>query len=139
MKAANSVTLSPTPMARYLIIPICWFAASSATARLKRDLSRRAGIATNFSILCATARFFRFLHLNGYKIANPTVLARLSDEKLTQLFCGYGYKPHFVDGHDPQAMHQLMAQTMDTVLDEIHAIQHRKREAKKGPGCRRGR
>ncbi|MGC2828248.1 MAG: phosphoketolase family protein [Candidatus Acidiferrum sp.] len=63
------------------------------------------------------------LHLNGYKIANPTVLARLSDEKLTQFFSGYGYKPHFVDGHDPQLMHQLMAQTMDTVLDEIHAIQ----------------
>ncbi|MGC2671947.1 MAG: phosphoketolase family protein [Candidatus Acidiferrum sp.] len=63
------------------------------------------------------------LHLNGYKIANPTVLARLSDEKLTQFFSGYGYKPHFVDGHDPQRMHQLMAQTMDTVLDEIHAIQ----------------
>jgi xylulose-5-phosphate/fructose-6-phosphate phosphoketolase len=63
------------------------------------------------------------LHLNGYKIANPTVLARLTDEKLTQLFSGYGYKPYFVEGHDPQAMHQLMAQTMDTVLDEIHAIQ----------------
>ncbi len=70
------------------------------------------------------------LHLNGYKIANPTVLARLSDEKLTQLFCGYGYKPHFVDGHDPQTMHQLMAQTMDTVLDEIHAIQTKARSGK---------
>jgi xylulose-5-phosphate/fructose-6-phosphate phosphoketolase len=67
------------------------------------------------------------LHLNGYKIANPTVLARLTDEKLTQLFSGYGYKPHFVDGHDPQQMHQLMAQTMDTVLDEIRAIQKKAR------------
>jgi xylulose-5-phosphate/fructose-6-phosphate phosphoketolase len=64
------------------------------------------------------------LHLNGYKIANPTVLARLTDEKLTQLFSGYGYKPYFVEGHDPQVMHQHMAQTFDTVLDEIHAIQH---------------
>ena len=70
------------------------------------------------------------LHLNGYKIANPTVLARLSDEKLTQLFCGYGYKPHFVDGHDPQRMHQQMAQTMDTVLDEIQAIQKHARSEK---------
>ncbi len=73
------------------------------------------------------------LHLNGYKIANPTVLARLSDEKLTQLFCGYGYKPHFVDGHDPQRMHQRMAQTMDTVLDEIQAIQKHAR-SEKGAG-----
>jgi xylulose-5-phosphate/fructose-6-phosphate phosphoketolase len=70
------------------------------------------------------------LHLNGYKIANPTVLARLSDEKLIQLFSGYGYKPHFVEGHDPQVVHQLMAQTMDTVLDEIHAIQQAARSGK---------
>jgi len=63
------------------------------------------------------------LHLNGYKIANPTVLARLCDEKLTQLFSGYGYKPYFVEGHNPHVMHQLMAQAMDTVLDEVHAIQ----------------
>jgi xylulose-5-phosphate/fructose-6-phosphate phosphoketolase len=64
------------------------------------------------------------LHLNGYKIANPTVLARLTDEKLIQLFSGYGYKPYFVEGHDPQAVHQLMAHTMDSVLDEIKAIQN---------------
>src|SRR5437879_463588 len=69
------------------------------------------------------------LHLNGYKIANPTVLGRLSDEELTQLFTGYGYKPYFVEGHDPEAMHQLMAATLDAVIDEIHAIQ---REARSG-------
>jgi xylulose-5-phosphate/fructose-6-phosphate phosphoketolase len=69
------------------------------------------------------------LHLNGYKIANPTLLGRMTDEKLKQLFSGYGYRPYFVEGHDPQAMHQLMAQTMDTVLDEIHAIQHEARSA----------
>jgi len=63
------------------------------------------------------------LHLNGYKIANPAILARLSDEKLTQLFSGYGYKPHFIEGHDPHTLHQLMAETLDTVLDEIHVIQ----------------
>src|SRR6202790_2938130 len=67
------------------------------------------------------------LHLNGYKIANPAILARLSDEKLTQLFSGYGYKPYFVEGRDPQAVHQLMAQTLDTVLDEIYAIQENAR------------
>jgi len=63
------------------------------------------------------------LHLNGYKIANPTVLSRLNDETLTHLFLGYGYKPYFVEGHEPEAMHQLMAKTMQTVVEEIQAIQ----------------
>jgi len=67
------------------------------------------------------------LHLNGYKIANPTILGRLSDEELTQLFTGYGYKPYFVEGHEPELMHQLMAPTLDTVIEEIHAIQHEAR------------
>jgi xylulose-5-phosphate/fructose-6-phosphate phosphoketolase len=64
------------------------------------------------------------LHLNGYKIANPTILARLNDSELTQLFTGYGYKPHFVEGHEPEKMHQLMAHTLDMVVEEIHAIQN---------------
>jgi xylulose-5-phosphate/fructose-6-phosphate phosphoketolase len=64
------------------------------------------------------------LHLNGYKIANPAILARLSDDELTQLFTGYGYKPYFVEGHEPEAMHQLMAQTLDTIIAEIGAIQN---------------
>jgi xylulose-5-phosphate/fructose-6-phosphate phosphoketolase len=63
------------------------------------------------------------LHLNGYKIANPTVLGRLSDQELTQLFSGYGYKPYFVEGHDPEPMHQLMAATLDTIVAEIRTIQ----------------
>jgi xylulose-5-phosphate/fructose-6-phosphate phosphoketolase len=63
------------------------------------------------------------LHLNGYKIANPTVLARLSDEELIHLFTGYGYKPYFVEGHEPEAMHQLMAGTLDTIIAGIHDIQ----------------
>ena len=67
------------------------------------------------------------LHLNGYKIANPTVLGRMSDAELTQLFCGYGYEPYFVEGHDPDVMHPLMAKTLDTIVAEIHAIQHKAR------------
>ena len=63
------------------------------------------------------------LHLNGYKIANPTVLARLSNEELEHLFRGYGHKPYFVEGSDPAAMHQLMAGTLDIVAAEIQAIQ----------------
>lgn len=68
------------------------------------------------------------LHLNGYKIANPTVLARLSDEELVSLFVGYGYKPYFVEGSDPEIMHQLMAGTLDRVVHEIKEIQHNARE-----------
>jgi xylulose-5-phosphate/fructose-6-phosphate phosphoketolase len=75
------------------------------------------------------------LHLNGYKIANPTVLGRMNDEQLTHLFTGYGYRPYFVEGREPEAMHQLMAQTLDTMVEEIHSIQHaaRKESSKSFP------
>jgi xylulose-5-phosphate/fructose-6-phosphate phosphoketolase len=68
------------------------------------------------------------LHLNGYKIAGPTVLARISNQELADLFEGYGYKPYFVEGDDPLPMHQLMAGTLDAVLAEIHTIQRDARE-----------
>jgi len=70
------------------------------------------------------------LHLNGYKIANPTVLGRMDDAQLTHLFTGYGYKPFFVEGREPQSMHQLMAHTLDTVIQEIHSIQRSARAGK---------
>ncbi len=63
------------------------------------------------------------LHLNGYKIANPTVLARISHEELESLLRGYGYAPHFVEGDDPAVMHELMAATLETVIGEIRNIQ----------------
>src|SRR5438270_520368 len=72
------------------------------------------------------------LHLNGYKIANPTVLARISHEELEQLLRGYGYTPYFVEGHEPEKMHQLMAATLDRVIDEIKRIQNDARSGKKG-------
>ena len=62
------------------------------------------------------------LHLNGYKIANPTVLGRMSDEQLIQFFNGYGWKPYFVEGDEPDAMHQLMAGTLDRIVREIGEI-----------------
>ncbi|HVK03647.1 MAG TPA: phosphoketolase family protein [Armatimonadaceae bacterium] len=68
------------------------------------------------------------LHLNGYKIANPTVLARLPREELESLLIGYGHRPYFVEGDDPAVMHQRIAATLDAVLDEIAAIQKRARE-----------
>ena len=63
------------------------------------------------------------LHLNGYKIANPTIPGRMTDPQLTSLFTGYGYKPYFVEGREPETMHRLMAQTLDTVVEEIRSIQ----------------
>ncbi len=70
------------------------------------------------------------LHLNGYKIANPTVLGRLSNKELTQLFNGYGYGVHFVEGQEPELMHQLMAATLDTVIEEIQAVQNTARKGR---------
>jgi xylulose-5-phosphate/fructose-6-phosphate phosphoketolase len=63
------------------------------------------------------------LHLNGYKIANPAVLARISTKELESLFRGYGYAPHFVEGDDPITMHRIMAETLDRVFAQIAAIQ----------------
>lgn len=68
------------------------------------------------------------LHLNGYKIAGPTVLARIPHDELEALFRGYGYTPHFVEGDDPMEMHALMAATLDRVVGEIRSIQRDARE-----------
>jgi xylulose-5-phosphate/fructose-6-phosphate phosphoketolase len=67
------------------------------------------------------------LHLNGYKIANPTVLARIGADELRSLFIGYGYKPYLVEGDDPAVMHQVMAQTLEEVLADIKGILGRSR------------
>ena len=67
------------------------------------------------------------LHLNGYKIANPTVLARISHDELEKLFIGYGYEPYFVEGDEPEMMHQKMAETMDTIIAKIKTIWHEAR------------
>jgi xylulose-5-phosphate/fructose-6-phosphate phosphoketolase len=74
------------------------------------------------------------LHLNGYKIANPTVLARIPDDELIALFTGYGYRPYLVDGDEPEPMHRLMAAALDEIFDEIAGIQHR---ARTGAGIER--
>jgi xylulose-5-phosphate/fructose-6-phosphate phosphoketolase len=68
------------------------------------------------------------LHLNGYKIAGPTVLARIPTEELTDLFEGYGYSPSFVEGDDPETVHQALAATLEEIIEEIHAIQRQARE-----------
>ena len=68
------------------------------------------------------------LHLNGYKIANPTVLARIEPDELKSLFEGYGYTPYFLEGDDPAEMHRRMAETLDTIYAEIRRIQQHARE-----------
>ncbi|HZP94612.1 MAG TPA: phosphoketolase family protein [Burkholderiales bacterium] len=70
------------------------------------------------------------LHLNGYKIAGPSVLARIGGDELEALLVGYGYQPYFVEGAEPEAMHQKMAATLDRVLDAIGAIQTAARSSK---------
>jgi len=73
------------------------------------------------------------LHLNGYKIAGPTVLARIGKEELIELFHGYGYEPYFVEGNDPPLMHQLMAATLDKVIADIKSIQSEARKNANAP------
>ncbi len=68
------------------------------------------------------------LHLNGYKIANPTVLARIPREELESLFVGYGYKPYWVEGSDPKKVHREMAETLEQVIGDIRSIQREARE-----------
>jgi xylulose-5-phosphate/fructose-6-phosphate phosphoketolase len=63
------------------------------------------------------------LHLNGYKIDNPTILARIPKDELKHLLQGYGYNPYFVEGDEPEGMHELLANTLDTIIDEIKDIQ----------------
>jgi len=74
------------------------------------------------------------LHLNGYKISNPTVLARIGDDELTALMRGYGHTPYLVEGNDPATVHQLLAATLDEIFDEISRIQ---REARAGGATER--
>ncbi len=69
------------------------------------------------------------LHLNGYKINNPTILARTSCENLENLFKGYGYTPYFVEGSDPDSMHQAMSATLDHCIEEVHKIQEEARSS----------
>ncbi len=77
---------------------------------------------------CTDGAVLPILHLNGYKIANPTILARISREELDQLLRGYGWTPYYVEGHEPMAMHEAMASTLDRVVEEIRRIQAAARE-----------
>jgi xylulose-5-phosphate/fructose-6-phosphate phosphoketolase len=79
------------------------------------------------------------LHLNGYKISNPTILARIPHDELEQLFRGYGWLPFFVEGHEPAEMHQAMAATLDKVVEQIQQIQHDARIQRRDGGITNGK
>ena len=103
--------------------PTCSCAAWSATARPRRGPSRPAGTRTSSSTRWGDGAVLPVLHLNGYKIANPTILARISRGELRSLLEGYGYAPRFLQGSEPEEMHQGMAALLDEVMDEIASIQ----------------
>ena len=85
----------------------------------------------SFSYLMAVHQFLDpisdgavpILHLNGYKISNPTVLARIEHEELEQFLRGCGWTPYLVEGEEPEKMHELMATTLDKAIEDIHHIQ----------------
>src|SRR4029077_14397700 len=79
------------------------------------------------------------LHLNGFKIANPTILARITREELTDLLRGYGYEPHFVEGSDPATVHQSLAGTFDEILADIRKIHRVARNRSSGEKLERPR
>ncbi len=96
---------------------------SWATARRRPAPCPPRGSPTDFVDPVRDGAVLPILHLNGYKISNPTVLARIPHEQLEALFVGYGYQPLFVEGSDPAVMHQRLAAVMDQALDTIATIQ----------------
>ena len=101
------------PMARYSTTWLCSRCASSATGKPKQDRWRRAGTRTSSLTLRATEPVLPVLHLNGYKIAGPTVLARIGEDELRKPLEGYGHAPLFVAGEDPDTVHQELLATLD--------------------------
>ena len=128
MRAANSATRCPTPTARPSTTPICIVCCVIGDGEAETGPLATSWHSNKFLDAERDGAVLPILHLNGYKIANPTILARIPQSELESLLVGYGYKPHFVVGDDPEKMHQLMAQTLDTVLAEIKAIQKNARE-----------
>ncbi len=103
--------------------------ASLATAKRRSGPLAASWHSNKFLDPARDGAVLPILHLNGYKIANPTVLARIPSDELRSLLTGYGHTPYFVEGEDPALMHRRMAEVMDEVLDEIALIQ---REARSG-------
>ena len=117
-------------LAQRSIIPIWLSLVSSVTAKRKRGHWRPPGSRTSFSDPITDGAVLPILHLNGYKISNPTVLARIEQEELEQFFRGCGWTPHFVEGDEPEKMHELMATVLEKAIEEIRQIQKTARNKK---------
>ena len=128
MREANWVIHSSTPTARFLTTQICSACCVVGDGEAETGALATSWHSNKFLNPVRDGAVIPILHLNGYKIAGPTVLARISKRELTDLFTGYGYKPYFVEGDDPAPMHQLMAGTLEAVLAGIQAIQKDARE-----------
>ena len=138
MRAVNWDTRSPMPMGLPLIIPSLIVACVVGDGEAETGPLATSWHSNKFLNPASDGAVLPILHLNGYKIANPCVLARISHEELDQLFRGYGYTPYFVEGHEPEKMHDLMAATLDNIIGEIQGIQTDARQNgfKNGPAGR---
>ena len=136
MKAGSWVIPWRTPMARRSIIPDLLVCCVVGDGEAETGPLATSWHSNKFLNPARDGAVLPILHLNGYKIANPTVLGAPGRRELKQLFSGYGYKPYFVEGHEPETMHQLMAATLDAVLQDIRDIQEKAPQRKIRWKCR---
>ena len=122
MRVASPATPSATPMGAAFDNPDPIVAQIQATARRRPDLSATGWHGNKVLNPARDGCVLPILHLNGYKIANPCFLARIPKVELQKFFEGMGYKPYFVEGHDPAAVQQQLAGVLDTVVGEIKQI-----------------
>ncbi len=127
MRAENWATQCRTRTGRLSTIPIWSWPVSSGDGEAETGPLAASWHSNKFLNPVTDGAVLPILHLNGYKIANPTVFARISHEELNSLFIGYGYKPYYVEGSDPDVMHPSMAATLDQAIAEIKAIQEQAR------------
>ena len=127
MKAVNWATASRTPTGRVYDNPDLITLAMVGDGESETGPLATSWHSNKFLNPITDGAVLPVLHLNGYKINNPTILARISHEELEALFIGYGYTPYFVEGSDPPSMHQAMAATLEHCVLEIRKIQEEAR------------
>jgi xylulose-5-phosphate/fructose-6-phosphate phosphoketolase len=116
-------TPSSTPMERHSTTPDLFVCCVVADGEAETGALAAGWHSNKFLNPVRDGAVLPVLHLNGYKIANPTVLARIPEDELAGLLKGYAHDPYFVAGDDPMTMHRLMAETMERVVDQIQQIQ----------------
>ena len=128
MKAANSAIPSATPSARRSTIPALIVACIVGDGEAETGPLATAWQSNKFLDPISDGAVLPILHLNGFKISNPTILARIEHEELEKFFEGCGWTPLFVEGDEPEVMHRLMAAALEEAIGQIHAIQKNARE-----------